>query len=404
MKKAFLTGMLILLAGLGTLAADRVAMFTEVVGPVRVGNAAARTLLSVFSGAEVEVPAGARATLTFFRDGHRERLTGPCRVRMGISAATVLQGAPDCRVRSEGAPASVLAPTGQNLRRMGGGLQALADPASPERAEVQALAVLFSVGEAMEVDPPAAGSPSQPPWGQEPPGMPRSAPPPTAAPPMEPAPPPAAAPPMEPALPPAPPPPPATRPSVPKTQPPLAPGAPPAAQVYALRVSMPRLTEQRLYALPPRLSWSPSGPVRLTLARDGQEIWSARCEENSLQLPGAIPPGEYLWEVQPEEPGVSVQAEIRILPGSDRARVRAAFREAAGMKDPSAWILLMANLADQGLLSEALLANSEALLLLPEDSTLHLAAARLSWQLGLEEEAREHALRGMMLDTAEPSP
>ncbi len=379
MKRSFVTAVFFLLAGLGTLAADRVAMFTEVVGPVRVGPTPARTLLAVLAGAEVQVPAGARATLTFFGDGHRERLQGPCRVRVGNSAATVLEGSAGCRVRSDGAPASVLAPTGQNLRRMGGGLQALAEPASAERAEVQALAVLFSVGDVMEPAPP-----------MEPAGPPLAAPP-LAAPPPPPAP--------APARPLAAPPPPPAPPGIP---PPLAPGAAPGEPpVQSVPLPTPRLTAQRLFALPPRLSWTAVGPVRLTLSREGQEVWSARCEGNSLQLPGAIPPGPYLWALLPEESTTSAHAEIQVLPGSERVRVRRAFREAAQMNDSSGWVLLMANLADQGLLNEALLANREALRLQPEDATLHLAAARLLWQMGLEDQAREHALRGAVLDSTE---
>lgn len=389
MKRSFVTAVFFLLAGLGTLAADRVAMFTEVVGPVRVGPTPARTLLAVLAGAEVQVPAGARATLTFFGDGHRERLQGPCRVRVGNSAATVLEGSAGCRVRSDGAPASVLAPTGQNLRRMGGGLQALAEPASAERAEVQALAVLFSVGDVME---PAPSAPT-----------PRVAPRPTAAPP----PPPAPAPPMEPAGPPlaAPSPPAAPPPAAPTIQPPLTPGAapgePPGPPAQAHSVSPLRLTEQRVFALPACLSWTAAGPVRLILAREGQEVWSGLCEGSWLQIPGAIPPGRYRWTVLPQGPVGPAHAEIQLLPGSERVRVRRAFREAAQMNDSSGWVLLMANLADQGLLNEALLANREALRLQPEDATLHLAAARLLWQMGLEDQAREHALRGAVLDSTE---
>lgn len=367
MKRSLLTAFLFLLAGLGgTLAADRVAMFTEVVGPVRVGSTPARTLLAVLAGAEVQVPAGARATLTFFGDGHRERLQGPCRVRVGNSGATVLEGSAGCRVRSDGAPASVLAPTGQNLRRMGGGLQALAEPASAERAEVQALAVLFSVGDVMEPAPP-----------MEPAGPPLAAPPP-----------PAAAPPAAPTI-----------------QPPLTPGAapgePPGPPAQAHSVSPLRLTEQRVFALPACLSWTAAGPVRLILAREGQEVWSGLCEGSWLQIPGAIPPGRYRWTVLPQGPVGPAHAEIQLLPGSERVRVRRAFREAAQMNDSSGWVLLMANLADQGLLNEALLANREALRLQPEDATLHLAAARLLWQMGLEDQAREHALRGAVLDSTE---
>jgi len=393
-KRSLLTAFLFLLAGLGTLAADRVAMFTEVVGPVRVGTTPARTLLAVLSGAEIQLPSGTRATLTFFSDGHRERLQGPCRVRVGVSAATVLEGVAGCRVRSEGAPASVLAPTGQNLRRMGGGLQALAEPSSAERAEVQALAVLFSVGDVMESGPPGP-TPRVAPPPMEPAPAPMAAPPVAAPPPPAPSAEPAA--PAAPPPPPPPPPPAATRPSLPKISPPLAPGAP----VQALPVTLPRLTAQRLFALPPRLSWTAVGPVRLSLSREGQEIWSARCEGNSLQLPGAIPPGRYLWVLQPEESTRPSQAEIQVLPGSERVMVRRAFREATQMQDFSGWVLLMANLADQGLLNEALLANREALRLQPEDATLHLAAARLLWQMGLEDQAREHALRGTLLDSTQ---
>lgn len=379
MKRSFVTAVFFLLAGLGTLAADRVAMFTEVVGPVRVGPTPARTLLAVLAGAEVQVPAGARATLTFFGDGHRERLQGPCRVRVGNSAATVLEGSAGCRVRSDGAPASVLAPTGQNLRRMGGGLQALAEPASAERAEVQALAVLFSVGDVMEPAPP-----------MEPAGPPLAAPP-LAAPPPPPAP--------APARPLAAPPPPPAPPGIP---PPLAPGAAPGEPpVQSVPLPTPRLTAQRLFALPPRLSWTAVGPVRLTLSREGQEVWSGWCEGSWLQIPGAIPPGRYRWTVLPQGPVGPAHAEIQLLPGSERVRVRLAFREAAQINDASAWVLLMANLADQGLLNEALLANREALRLQPEDATLHLAAARLLWQMGLEDQAREHALRGAVLDSTE---
>ncbi len=117
-----------------------------------------------------------------------------------------------------------------------------------------------------------------------------------------------------------------------------------------------------------------------------------------MTLPATLPAGDYLWSVMSLDTRAVASAEITLLSACEGERVRRAFRETRQMGDASAWVLLMSNLADRGLLNEALRANEEALKLQPEDSTLHLAAARLLWQLAREEEAREHAIRGVQLE------
>ncbi len=179
MKKWILALALFLLAGLAVVAADRVAMFTEVSGAVLAGEVKARTLMALGTGAEVLVPEGARATLTFFRDGHRERLQGPCRVRLASSGSTLMEGRASACVRTAAAPSTLLAPSGQNLRRMGGGLQALADPDSEEHSQVLALATFLSVGAPEGTGPTGGGAGgSQPPVGSEQPRLEAPAPPP----------------------------------------------------------------------------------------------------------------------------------------------------------------------------------------------------------------------------------
>lgn len=129
-----------ILALAGAAQSDRSAMFTVVEGAVRAGGASARTMMVLKPGVVVLVPKGARATVTFFSDGHRENLSGPCSVRIEVSGARLLTGASSQLRRSGAASQTVLAPTGQNLRRIGGGLQAAADPASDEHAALLAMA------------------------------------------------------------------------------------------------------------------------------------------------------------------------------------------------------------------------------------------------------------------------
>jgi len=396
-KKWLLTLAMVLLAGLAGLAQDRVAMFTEVSGAVQVAGLKARTLMPLGTGAEVSVPKGAQATLTFFRDGHREHLQGPCRVRVSASGSTLVAGKPAARVRTAAAPSTMLAPSGQNLRRMGGGLQALAVPGSEEHEQVLALATFGAVGAIEETHPPTGGGgraylPKRSPEVGEvpPPGSPV---PPLSAP--APSPPPvvcapAPAPPQIPQASPAPPivVAPAPDPSSPAVPEPILP-------------EPPRLSQQQVYALEPWLSWSGAEQVRVTLEQEGRPVWSQACRGTALAVPEAIAPGEYLWKVGVLGTEVEASAKVTVLPAGQGERVRRAFQEARRVDDPSAWVLLMTNLADEGLYREALQANQEALRLQPQDSTLHLAAARLLWLVAREGEARDRAVQGLQLEASE---
>lgn len=351
MSRPMLAGALILLATLVALAAERVAMFTEVVGPVRVRGAQARTLMGLGPSSEVEVLGGARATLTFFQDGHREKLRGPCKVRVSASGAVLLSGASGSLVRTPAAPATVQAPAGQNLRRMGGGLQALADPDSPERAQVVALAGLPGLDE-----PSGSGAPDfqremQREPAERPSGHHRS----------------------EPSAPPAPAPAPAPLP----------------APIMAMRGT--ELSEQRVFALAPVLAWDPPGPVVVTLLRDGRQVWSQACQGSQVTVSEPLPAGSYQWLVEPADGGLPSGADITLLPEAERAAVREAFARA---RDASDWVALMVELADAGLLAEALAADEEALRSRP-DPELHLAAARLLTQMKQAERAREHARQAL---------
>lgn len=393
MRKSLLTGALVLLAALAVLAADRIAMFTEVVGPVSFRGGLARTLMPVATGEEVEVPARSRATLTFFRDGHRERLQGPCRVRLEASGGRLVAGAPEALTRTAGAPDTVLAPSGQNLRRMGGGLHALADPGSAEYAQLVALASpedLLRGGAGagqkqatpdvylLEVEPPGAGPPLEAP---------------AVAPPLEA---PAVAPPLRPGPVEAP-----RESSVLESAPVGAPGAgPPPCPAPVVAPPPPvRLSEQRDFALAPTLSWQARGAALVSLERAGKVVWKTLGSGPQVTLPAWLPPGPYRWTVQTLDGSVPAEAEIAILPRSERERVHRAFEEARCLRDASAWALVMARLADQGLLVEAYRANREALLLRPRDAGLHLAAARLLLLLALEDRAREEARKGLELES-----
>ncbi len=400
MKRWLLTLAMVLLAGLVGVAADRVAMFTEVSGSVQAGGLKARTLMPLGTGVEVSVPQGARATLTFFRDGHREHLQGPCRVRVSASGTTLLAGQAAARVRTAAAPSTMLAPSGQNLRRMGGGLQALAVPGSAEHDQVLALATFSFVHGIEEVAPPAVGGGrpyllkrfpgedgDRPPGGATPPLL---APAPSEPPAMVPAP----APPQAPEVGPAPG---IVVAPVPEPSPEVV-GEP--EPEYAPAPEPPRLSQQQVYALDPWLSWAGTEQVLVTLERRGHPVWSQACRGAALAVPESVRPGDYLWRVRDLETSLEVSAQVTVLPKRESKRVRSAFEEARRVADASAWVLLMTSLADQGLYSEALQANQEALRLQPEDSTLHLAAARLLWLLAREAEARDQAIRGLELEAA----
>lgn len=136
--------MLLLLLALPAAAAPPLGMVTDVRGDVRRGGARADVLTQLGSGDVLVLAPGATVTVTWFSDGHRERVQGPAKVTV---SATGLGGAPVEKVKAAAALAGMQSRTlpgaGRAAKTTRGPSEAVA--ALPPAARVPATAPQFRV-------------------------------------------------------------------------------------------------------------------------------------------------------------------------------------------------------------------------------------------------------------------
>lgn len=95
--------LLALLMGAGLLAAEQpVALILRHSGGVKVDGAPVRGVLRVAPGIKLEVPAGAKASVVFFADNHREDIAGPCQPVIQASGSQGVPASQLTRTNSRG--------------------------------------------------------------------------------------------------------------------------------------------------------------------------------------------------------------------------------------------------------------------------------------------------------------
>ena len=108
-------------------AGARVAMVLETKGQNLLvspkGKTEMRTLQVLTDGDEVEISAGAILRLSYFKNGLKESITGPCRVKLGPTKSQKLSGSGKIEARAA-RNASTELDDSSNLRRTGGAMQA----------------------------------------------------------------------------------------------------------------------------------------------------------------------------------------------------------------------------------------------------------------------------------------
>ena len=124
LRVVVLLSLLVLLAGA---AGGRVAMVLETKGQTLLlsakGKAQMRTLQVLTDGDEVEVTEGAVLRLSYFQNGVKESISGPCKVKLGPTRSQKLSGSG--KIESQAARnASTELDESSNLRRTGGAMQA----------------------------------------------------------------------------------------------------------------------------------------------------------------------------------------------------------------------------------------------------------------------------------------
>ena len=104
----------------------RAAMITEAKGPSTYASKPLRTLQVLSEGSQLDVPSGARLRLVYLESGQKESVSGPCQVRIGANDSKVLSGSGKLVVEQSN-KATTKVRRSENLRRMGGSLQAQVD-------------------------------------------------------------------------------------------------------------------------------------------------------------------------------------------------------------------------------------------------------------------------------------
>ena len=85
-----------------------------------------RSLQVLAEGAQVEVPQGGKVRLVYLVSGQKETVTGPCRIEIGNSGSRRVSGTGQV-VGEQASGVKTKLQKSENLRRMGGSLQAEAD-------------------------------------------------------------------------------------------------------------------------------------------------------------------------------------------------------------------------------------------------------------------------------------
>ena len=101
-------------------------MITETHGANNAGGQPLRTLQVLSEGVEADVPSGGKLRLVYLVSGQKESVSGPCRVRIGSSESQRVSGTGKVVGEQSGGVKTKIQKS-ENIRRMGGSLQATAD-------------------------------------------------------------------------------------------------------------------------------------------------------------------------------------------------------------------------------------------------------------------------------------
>ena len=105
---------------------SRAAMITETHGAQNAGGQPLRTLQVLAEGVEANIPAGGKLRLVYLVSGQKESVSGPCRVRIGSAGSIRVSGTGQVVGEQSGGVKTKIQRS-ENIRRMGGALQATAD-------------------------------------------------------------------------------------------------------------------------------------------------------------------------------------------------------------------------------------------------------------------------------------
>lgn len=342
---------------------SRAAMVTQLSGGGQLAGKPIRTLQVLAEGSEISVPSGANLRLVYLQSGHKEALSGPLKFRVGQSGSKKLEGAGKL-VEEAGGGSNTRLPKSDNLRRMGGSLQARRETvpdATPDQGPTEVLAML--------------GEPAPP-------------------------------------LPPPPPPPPPPAPGAPSAQPAVAPAAPIARTVgipgEPLRPYMlPLLALKGESYLP--LAWKGGqGPFTVTVVSEGAEVCrlsgvqERQIQPEELRL---IPGKPYELRVDGQGARDHLAHPFMILLPSEAAAYESEVTSLGvtlGGKPRDLALARIAVAEEWGLWLEALEAARGAAAETPDDAGVQAALGRALFNLGCFEEAEVVLRRAQKLEARRP--
>lgn len=125
---------------------SRAAMVTETSGGAEIDSKPIRTLQVFSEGSKIQVKPGGKLRLVYLQSGSKEAVSGPCLLEIGSTASKLVEGSGKV-VEEQGGGARTKLRRSENIRRMGGSLQANAGdgdltPATPAHSPDQVLAML----------------------------------------------------------------------------------------------------------------------------------------------------------------------------------------------------------------------------------------------------------------------
>lgn len=381
MKRYWL--LIFLLASLGLAvnsAQDRSAMVVQTKGNNKVTvegkTQRLRTLQVLPQDATVVVPKGCTLRLSYFREGRKETITGPCKLTVGFRSSTQIGGLGKIRGKRTRGVKEVV--TSKSLRRMGGALQANAGQAPGD---------MLAMVNFKKADPPPP-----PPQSSPAPIAPRSK---------------AAAISVEQAqkgggarkgssqketL--------AQKPKVPK------PGAM-AATVERRPGPLRAVGIPSVYVRPPAnrtLEWAgPAGDYKVVLSRGEKTLYSKEGPALYLRCaPAVLGPGRsYILKVTHPQSKQSFEKEFYILSSKEKDEAKAEYdrlSEELNLDDDAPHAILLSWLDGEGFLLEARKELEKSVKLFPDNSGFHAALGRTLINLGMYKEAKKSLLRAKNLE------
>lgn len=330
-----------------------------------------KTLQVLSENTTVTVAADAKLRLTYFKNGRKEVVSGPCSLTIGLAQSKKIAGSGRVAVENSSG-AKTLVPESENLRRMGGALHAMVDlgpqrildmmpngPVSnedplPGRSPVVMAAIIGdkspnSSARNVEVAPARAQEPAS----KHRRNVTRSA---------------------------------------------------PRATFLMLAPTMAQMQQGDL------VRWvGPQSTYCLTILDSDENVVmkSDAIETQHWSLPKTLKPGQtYTLGLQREGEKNRVDRSFYIWTDSELALIEKQFSQLGDPQSPSSWdefVSQIAFLEARGLLNEALPIAREANKMYPDDAGLTLALGRIQFQLGLEAEAERTLERAVLLESRQPA-